>query len=494
MSNEVPSQSETSMRREACLLCAIVVAGAILRLWRLGSKSLGVDEAFSVLLSQKPLPEVLTGDLHPPLFHLLLHFIARWGSSEWLVRLPSALAGIIAVPLTYLVMMKFGLPRAGLWAAALVAVSPVHIHHSQEARMYSILVLLCLTSLYCLVRLLKTQSTLHAFWYVVFTSAAVYTHSLAWTVVVSGWVIAVLCEGLPVVLRRTFILSQLAIPAIYLPWVGRLSHHVSSISSGQPLWDWGRALGASFIAFSNFACGYFYYIQDHKLESICFVAMVATGCIVAWVLLSGSHGRTSRIVLTASLLVPFSMSALLTCRTGLSQSKYYIAALVPMLMVIGSGLDRLGTKRSPLLPIYLCLLGGLTSLSLWRYFGPDQLGRDDWRGISHYVAHVYRPGDIAVFEGPWSFYSFDYYTRGQIPILGVPRQAPPSEKSVNEELREMQRKWDRVVLIVSPGSQVGVDPHNLVSKCLIRNGTKVEEREFGAITVSLVQLSRRMDL
>ncbi|PIY47761.1 MAG: hypothetical protein COZ05_04670, partial [Armatimonadetes bacterium CG_4_10_14_3_um_filter_59_10] len=81
------------MNRSKTLLVCIIGVAALLRLYQLGTKSLGVDESFSVLLAERSLAQIWRGDLHPPLYHVMLHFVAMIGRSEWLVRLPSALAG-----------------------------------------------------------------------------------------------------------------------------------------------------------------------------------------------------------------------------------------------------------------------------------------------------------------------------------------------------------------------------------------------------------------
>lgn len=65
--------------------------------------------------------------------YLLVPFVKILGLNEWVVRLPSAIAGIIAVYLTYLIGRKLYSERVGLSAALLLAISPWHLVLSRPA-------------------------------------------------------------------------------------------------------------------------------------------------------------------------------------------------------------------------------------------------------------------------------------------------------------------------------------------------------------------------
>lgn len=143
-------------RREALLLGMITLAALALRVWALGSAALLPDEGSSVFFSQLPLSVLLWShcDPHPPGYYLLLRAAMLLGQSEAILRLPSALAGTLAVPLTWAVgraaMRPTAQPgerwpdQAALLAAALVAFAPLAVWYSREARPYAALSLLTL--------------------------------------------------------------------------------------------------------------------------------------------------------------------------------------------------------------------------------------------------------------------------------------------------------------------------------------------------------------
>ena len=143
------------MRKEYLALLLLASAGLLLRLWGLGDKGLGYDEAATALMGRASATEILdfhwrAAFEHPPLWQLTMRaWSAIFGQSEAALRLLPALAGAAAVPLAWY-WLRLLWPRAvalRLLAAALVAFSPTLVIYSQEARMYTVVVLLALLSL-----------------------------------------------------------------------------------------------------------------------------------------------------------------------------------------------------------------------------------------------------------------------------------------------------------------------------------------------------------
>jgi uncharacterized membrane protein len=82
-----------------------------------------------------------------PIYVTLVHLWTRLvRPSEWTLRLPSALLGALSVPLLALVGARLLGTAQGSWAAALLAVAPLHVSYSQEARTYAVAVFLVLLS------------------------------------------------------------------------------------------------------------------------------------------------------------------------------------------------------------------------------------------------------------------------------------------------------------------------------------------------------------
>lgn len=130
------------LRLEAWLLPAIMVGAAVNFFSQLGSSSYFGDEALSIEHSVPALGQVLhvvtRTENTPWTYFVALHeWLGRTGSqSEWIVRLPSAVAGVALVGAVYWMARVFVDRRAALGATALCAFSPLVLVYAREARVY----------------------------------------------------------------------------------------------------------------------------------------------------------------------------------------------------------------------------------------------------------------------------------------------------------------------------------------------------------------------
>lgn len=143
-------------------LIIILLLGLILRLINL-NQSLWWDEAINVVYAQENnfwwfVTKYPIGDFHPPGYFAILWVWSRiFGFSEMAVRLPSVILGVATVWVTFLLGNKLFNKKIGLIAALFLAIAPLHIYYSQEARMYGLAVFTVTLSSYFLLRLIKRE-------------------------------------------------------------------------------------------------------------------------------------------------------------------------------------------------------------------------------------------------------------------------------------------------------------------------------------------------
>src|SRR5205823_4620876 len=105
------------------------------------------------------LRSVVHSENSPPLWYLLAWLDGRvLGDGEIALRLPSALAGIATVAVAWGIGRELAGARAAAACAALVAVNPLFVWYSQEARAYALFVLLSALAILCFLRA-RTQPT-----------------------------------------------------------------------------------------------------------------------------------------------------------------------------------------------------------------------------------------------------------------------------------------------------------------------------------------------
>ena len=253
-------------------LAGALFLGAILRLGNLDGKFLWLDEVITAIFSlgrnynNVPLNVVIPFDqlqqiftlvpevsctqiaqniaiqsTHPPLFFCLLHswfgFVNPLSPSwVWTLRSFSVLWGASEVAAIYLLNTKAFSPSAGLMAAVMMAVSPFGVYLSQEARHYTLPVLLITLALLGLILIQqdivskRLRVSIWIFWTTV-NIIGLYIHYF--------FILAIVAEivtllGVIYRHRRNFLrysialtLAILTIIVSYIPWLPVLIGHFS---------------------------------------------------------------------------------------------------------------------------------------------------------------------------------------------------------------------------------------------------------------------------
>jgi mannosyltransferase len=147
----------------------VLAAGAVLRFATLDGQSLWYDEAVTAHLLQLDLGSLLRAipdsESTPPLYYLLAWLWTHvFGTGEVGIRSLSALLGTATIAIVWALGRRLGGVRAGLAAAALVAVNPMLVWFSQEARAYALLALLGALSTLLWLRALESDGDDSATW------------------------------------------------------------------------------------------------------------------------------------------------------------------------------------------------------------------------------------------------------------------------------------------------------------------------------------------
>jgi mannosyltransferase len=224
------------------VLAGIVLLGAALRFATLDLQSYRYDEAVTVGRVLHPslfstLSAVPHSESTPPLYYLVAWIWSRpFGTGEVWMRSLSALAGTASIAAVYLGAVALPLPRrAGLVAAAAVAVSPVLIWFSQDARAYALVFLLTALSFLFFARARRGLGRHDFLWWAVFSGLAIATHYFA------GFVVA--AEALLLLLGRNRHDSSLATLAVVAVAVLLLPIALQQAGNAHAGWIAERPLG-----------------------------------------------------------------------------------------------------------------------------------------------------------------------------------------------------------------------------------------------------------
>lgn len=381
------------------LLALILLLAAALRLYGIGDESLWFDEAAGVRIVRQDFSTMLASikddERIPPLHYLILHgWVRVFGHAEWSVRLPSALAGVGAVWVLYLLTRRLVGVVPALVAALLIAVAPFQIQYAQEARSYSLMLLLSLASCLLFVRLLDAEKPKARFdaAYVLLSAAALYSHLYAlFTLIAQAFTYAVewLRSDKPLFGLRRWVVAQMGIGALFLPWLPITIRWARSVSSG--FWVPPMTFGDLFATYATYAGG--------SIVALLLLALAAAGGFA-----QRRNGRGLTLLLSLAALpvvVPIIVS-ILTKPTF--TPRYGIVAPAALYALAGCGVAALRNRVAQSVVAVALAASSLQGMSAI----PD---KPDWRGLVAHVERVARPGDYIVMTPRRSTYLYDYYSK-----------------------------------------------------------------------------------
>ena len=169
--------------RALLIVLTLTLLGAGLRLHGLDANGISNDEAYTIWVAQHDTRFILQlatfkgwDANNPPVHYLLSRALLQIAGNPLVLRLLSALAGTLTVPLTFgLAMSLFDL-RVATLSTFLIAVAPLHVAHSQVGRAHMLAAVFGLVSLYAFARLLFQKShRRHWMALVAATATAVWT-------------------------------------------------------------------------------------------------------------------------------------------------------------------------------------------------------------------------------------------------------------------------------------------------------------------------------
>ncbi len=170
LQNEMQSQSgressfETWFGAHSDLSAAfILVAGLLVRLRAASGTFLNPDEALHYLLANQPSWRLAYGasltNAHPPLLTFVLYVWRAVGSSEFVLRLPSVLAGTAFCWIFFKWLTRIGGPVTGFIGLIFVSFLPPVVALTAEVRQYALLLFFLAGSAYLLERALAENSS-----------------------------------------------------------------------------------------------------------------------------------------------------------------------------------------------------------------------------------------------------------------------------------------------------------------------------------------------
>jgi len=460
------------------IILVILLLGLVIRINNLGKNSLWIDEGCSVSGSCLELPQVIKAsslEHSPPLYYLILHYwMILFGNSEFSVRFVSVIFGFLSIFMMYKIGLLLFNRNTGLISSLILALSTFHIQCSQEARTYSLTVLLTICSFYYFVKLLKKMTYKVSSVYVFFTTLLIYTHYYGFFIMIAQNIyFSTLCLFSKRFKNDNFLrwsLLQGTLVILYLPWIGAFLIRLLDVSRGRGFWINKPSLGTvidSFYAFSGsrlfllfFLTFALFSIQTYKkirgkinckdffcsLESYCWdVSLIdvnKTYLLLLWLLVP--------------IMLPFIVSRFFT---SIYLTRYTVIASVAFYLLVARGIDNITNNAKAKLVIIILLIC-FSFVHIKKYY--SNMEKQQWREIVSYIDANAKPKDLILFKyGDVLEFLFNYYSKQNSLVKKQWSNKTVFFSKINiNELPPMAEGHNRIWLIMTHGNEY----NSLISK------------------------------
>ncbi len=505
--------------RSRWLPVIVLLLAFALRVYKLGDQNVWWDEAFSVWVARHDLGTLTTvaaGDTHPPLYYWLLNpWMALTGPSEFAIRFPSLVYGVMAVALVYrlgrclasdlqpstFVFRPSSSVIVGTLAALLLTVSRFHVWWSQEIRMYSLATMWGVASSLAFLMALRTRITRWWIAYVMTAIAGMYSLYLfafvlaAQNVFILWWWIWRLRNRLPVTRHQIsgWIGVMVTVVLAVLPWLAYTLPRLKSWSAASTF----SPLTYLQLYATVLTLGITTFVERYWWVHLLVLGVIVVGLVASrkpqYPIPNTQYEPGVLHLASCILLVPaLGVFVLLTLPQGLFyrpplEARYQLLSVPALTLLLAGSIAALGQWRK----IAGIVAGvAILSLSLWvlpGYYGGRHL-RDDFQTMTRAIAAYAEPGDalLLVSGDRFPLFQFRYDAlpdRAQLPDVTTLSVVKVTLQDVERALAPLAASHRRVWLAeVEKNLQ---DPEGLLAGWLDKNRYAVWREEYGYNRLSL---------
>jgi mannosyltransferase len=398
------------------IVAGLTVLAAVLRFATLGVQAYHHDEIVTASRVLRDgfwhaMEAVGFSESAPPLYYALAWVWTQLtGTGEVGLRSVSALAGVATVPVAYLLGAELRGRRAGIVAAALVAVNPMLLWYSQEARSYALLALLTALAALYFVRALPSPKDVPQVEYPygplsrgtsrrrdlvlwgVFSALALATHYFA---------------VFPIALEAAWLLWRRRREAVAGLWIVVLAGlalaplAIHQMALGHAEWIGGRSLGHRIweagVTFAVGETGDIVSRPEAVLPAVLPLIAMAAGLLLLALRADRGERRAGGLMLAVSAATvagPVAL-ALLAADKDYVLARNLLPALVPLLVAVAIGVTSRRARRTGT-AIASVLVAYSLGFCVWVSLSPAWQ-RPDWNAVATRLGEPEAPRAIVLW-------------------------------------------------------------------------------------------------
>lgn len=341
-------------KQNSLIIALISVLYVAFRFLGLTDSCLWFDEIFSVHAAEHPWETIISfvaKDLiHPPLFYILLKLWTVVGGESlfWLRLLPVIFSVIALFPFWMLCRELKLKTSTTIVALSLFAVNGSLIKYAQEVRMYSLLLLLSLVSIWLFSRFYFRGKS---FWLLTAVNILlIYTHYFGWLVITAEVVAILIAQRIKIL--RTLLMLGITVAA-FLPWIYAIVRFTEPGPGVEQNIGWIARPGiASIFEFAFDMVEPFYYQQSSAgptstfLISVPLLLLIAAAKIIYFINFKNAEEKDAVYLMSVFSFLPLTIAFTASWLLPVSVwgSRHLIIVFAPMIIIIAIFITSIAMK------------------------------------------------------------------------------------------------------------------------------------------------------
>jgi mannosyltransferase len=487
------------------VVVVVILLAASVRFHLLGAQSLWNDEGNAYVQATRTFADITNNaaqDIHPPGYYWLLSvWRVLTGETEFALRALSVFASILTVALTLATGKRLYGVMAGLAAAVFVALNTFSIYYAQEARMYALLGLWSIASMWAFTGFIRTTKWSWALNMALLNAAGLWTHYAFPAVMVAQGVLFMVWVLTPSKFSEqssnkglkplvwwidwrfvvAYILANLLTIVLYAAWLPNALRQIAIWpSTGTPI-PLEEALPV--------VIGWLTFGITYELGG----ATIAVTFFLLFGLLSFPQQdgrRTWWWMLLPVVWIIVTLGGFLVLELFREANlKFLLPAQIAYALWLGRGvwiLWRLKTRRTSAIfryaPKAAAVMGTLALvLGLWSGLDPlyhaPQFQRDDYRAMVDLIET--RPNAAVILNAPGQEEVFRYYVRERVDVYPLPRSINPDNAATEAEVRQIIADYSYIYTLLWGTNER--DPDNIVENTLNNAAYQIDDVWYGDV-------------
>ncbi len=417
-------------QKERLYLFLILLIGVSLRIYNLGSNALWFDEICSIFASEAFMHSISTRGLFPalsfnfvlsPAFCLVVKLWRSLGDTEFILRLLPVIFGTFSIIVIYKLGKRLFNTKVGLFSAFILSISPFHVYHSQELRMYSLIGLSSLLSVYYLIKALQERKSSYWAAYIIFNIISLYAHHMTIFILFSEVFFFLIYHKRYRDLTKKWLISHALILIFLIPWIlniflGTRFNFETANFYLHPLENWilPPSIKSFFWTFKSFSIGFNAGRITYILATASFLSLAIYGIV--------KSPKTENLFLVLCLLflpllIPFVISQFKYCYV----IRYFIPSSFFYYILVAAGLNKIKQRYSILIIIFILALTGGALKNYYANYLPGSniqfmaaIPKMDIEGAVKYIKDNFQEGDVIGHTHKLTLASFEYYLNFKI--------------------------------------------------------------------------------